>query len=172
MMLSFHTTIHTALNTFLLIEVEGALSALCSPGDLHLVQKQIRRFCSDEIIFHEKKTALLLNAEQQLQQYFLGKRKEFELPINLYGSAFQQSVWKQLLTIPYGETRSYKEIAHALGQKGAQAVGTAVGKNPLPVIVPCHRVLPVSGTLGQFSMQGGPTAKAFLLNLENATYKQ
>ncbi len=168
---SFHYRIQTPLKDFLLLEVNGAISALCSPEDLSMVEKQIQRFAPDNIIFQEGTTPLLLQAEHQLQEYFDGRRQNFELSIMLYGTPFQSRVWQQLSTIPYGKTCSYGDIAHALSQKGAQAVGTAVGKNPLPIIVPCHRVLPANGTLGQFSMQGGPSSKAFLLDLEKAVYK-
>lgn len=171
MMTAFHYTIHTALITFLLLEIDGSLSALSSPAHLPYIQLQVQRFCAEEIHFQEGSTPLLHNAEQQLQEYFSGLRRNFDLPIKLYGTEHQQRVWQELQKIPYGHTCSYGDIAHALGQRGAQAVGSAVGKNPLPIIVPCHRVLPADGSLGQFSMEGGSAAKAFLLDLEKAKYK-
>lgn len=171
MLLSFHCYIHTPLKTFCLMEVDGHISALCSPKDLARTQQQIQGFCKKSIAFSEGNSTLLKEGERQIHEYFSGQRKTFALPIKLYGTDFQLRVWQQLQTIPYGKSRSYGEIARALGQKGAQAVGSAVGKNPLPIIVPCHRVLPADGSLGQFSMDGGTDAKAFLLQLESVVYK-
>lgn len=169
---SFHYLIQTPLKSFYLMEVDGALCAMVSPDELSAIQQKIQRFCPDQIDFQERATPLLLEAERQLREYFSAQRREFELPLRLYGTEHQQRVWQQILTIPYGKTCTYGDIARALGEKGAQAVGTAVGKNHLPIIIPCHRVLPASGALGQFSMQGGPASKAFLLDLEGAVYKQ
>lgn len=83
---------------------------------------------------------ILLKVEQQLHEYFQGQRQFFDLPLDLAGTAFQQQVWQALQTIPYGETRSYKEIAEQIGNiKAVRAVGAANGKNPISIIVPCHR---------------------------------
>ena len=103
----------------------------------------------------------------QLQGYFSGTLKRFEMPISLSGSEFQQSVYRQLLNIPYGETRSYSDIAEAIGNKKAvRAVGNANSKNPIAIVVPCHRVIGRDGFLTGFA--GGIEAKKILLRLENA----
>lgn len=109
---------------------------------------------------------LLINAAQQLHEYFNGSRKTFELPLDFYGTEFQQQVWQALLTIPYGQTRSYLQIAQQIGnEKSVRAVGAANGKNPISIIAPCHRVIGSSGKLTGFA--GGLEAKAFLLQLES-----
>ncbi len=103
----------------------------------------------------------------QLREYFNAERKEFTVPIDLRGTGFQMRVWKELMKIPYGKTVSYKEIAARLGDAGAvRAVGHANGANPIPVIVPCHRVINTGGKLGGYS--GGLTVKEKLLELEGA----
>ena len=103
----------------------------------------------------------------QLEEYFRGERTDFDLPLGPQGSPFQLSVWAALLTIPYGETRSYGQIAASLGAPTAsRAVGTANGSNPLPIVVPCHRVIGSTGTLTGYS--GGLERKRHLLDLETA----
>ncbi len=104
-------------------------------------------------------------AHKQLEEYFAGQRRRFDLPLALGGTAFQREVWRELMRIPYGETRSYRQIAEALGRPGAaRAVGRAVGANRLLVVVPCHRVIGANGGLKGFA--GGLAAKGFLLKLE------
>lgn len=108
---------------------------------------------------------LLLETERQLNGYFTGRRKEFSLPLDFRGTAFQKAVWHALLTIPYGETRSYSEIAIRIGNpKSARAVGAANGRNPISIIAPCHRVIGSNGTLTGFA--GGLEAKFHLLKIE------
>ncbi|MXQ52460.1 methylated-DNA--[protein]-cysteine S-methyltransferase [Shimazuella alba] len=103
--------------------------------------------------------------EQQLQEYFLGKRKHFLLPLDMRGTKFRVDVWKALQQIPYGEIRSYADIAESIGNpKAVRAVGTANGANPIPIIVPCHRVIGKNKTLTGFG--GGLTNKKKLLHLE------
>ena len=103
----------------------------------------------------------------QLHGYFSGTLKRFETPISLSGTEFQQSVYRQLINIPYGETRSYSDIAEAIGNKKAvRAVGNANSKNPIAIVVPCHRVIGRDGSLTGFA--GGIEAKKILLRLENA----
>ncbi|MER7817438.1 methylated-DNA--[protein]-cysteine S-methyltransferase [Streptomyces sp. NPDC087659] len=102
---------------------------------------------------------------RQLDAYFAGDLKEFDLPLHLAGTAFQRTVWEQLLLIPYGETRTYGELAGALGNAGAsRAVGLANGKNPIGIIVPCHRVIGASGGLTGYG--GGLDRKQRLLAFE------
>lgn len=108
----------------------------------------------------------------QLEEYFAGTRREFDLPLDARGTDFQKQVWEQLLAIPYGKTRSYGEIAARLGKPSAsRAVGTANGRNPLSIVVPCHRVIGTSGSLTGFA--GGLETKRILLELEGvATPRQ
>ena len=102
----------------------------------------------------------------QLREYFAGKRKEFDLPLALEGTAFQRRVWKCLQAIPYGETISYAELARRTGNpKAARAVGSANGRNHIPIIIPCHRVIAADGSLGGFG--GGLDVKQRLLALES-----
>ena len=109
--------------------------------------------------------AVLIEAERQLGAYFSGKRMQFDLPLDFKGTAFQKRVWKALLTIPFGETRSYGDIARQIGKPTAfRAVGAANGKNPISIIAPCHRVIGSTGKLTGFA--GGLKAKECLLSLE------
>lgn len=113
----------------------------------------------------EKHHPLLLKTEQQLDEYFVGKRKEFSLPLDFKGTEFQKKVWLALMTIPFGETRSYGQIAKQIGRpKAVRAVGTANGSNPISLIAPCHRVIGANGTLTGYG--GGLEIKAYLLALE------
>jgi len=108
---------------------------------------------------------VLIETERQLKEYFAGQRKEFALSLDLAGTAFQRKVWNALLTIPFGETRSYGQIARQIGSPGAvRAVGAANGRNPVSIIAPCHRVIGSTGQLTGFG--GGLDAKARLLALE------
>lgn len=102
---------------------------------------------------------------RQLDSYFAGRRTDFDLPLGAEGTAFQKKVWKALSRIPFGETRSYGDIAKAIGASSAsRAVGAANGRNPIPIIVPCHRVIGANGSLTGFG--GGMERKRFLLALE------
>jgi methylated-DNA-[protein]-cysteine S-methyltransferase len=110
---------------------------------------------------------VLIETERQLGEYFAGQRKEFALPLDLAGTAFQRKVWNALLTIPFGETRSYAQIARQIGNPGAvRAVGAANGRNPVSIVAPCHRVIGSTGKLTGFA--GGLDAKAHLLALEGS----
>lgn len=109
---------------------------------------------------------VLLEAEHQLNDYFAGKRTTFSFKLDFVGTEFQKKVWQALLTIPFGETRSYGDIARQIGDiKAVRAVGAANGKNPISIIAPCHRVIGSTGKLTGFA--GGLVAKAYLLKLEN-----
>lgn len=104
-------------------------------------------------------------AERQIQEYLRGERREFTVPFYFTGTDFQKAVWSAVAKIPYGETWCYDEIAFAVGNpKARQAVGTAVGKNPLPLLIPCHRVIRKDGSLGHYAY--GEDVKAELLRLE------
>ncbi|CRM45557.1 MULTISPECIES: methylated-DNA--[protein]-cysteine S-methyltransferase [Pseudomonas] len=109
---------------------------------------------------------VLLETERQLAEYFAGTRNRFELELDFYGTDFQKQVWQALLTIPFGETRSYSQIARQIGNPNAvRAVGAANGRNPISIIAPCHRVVGASGALTGFA--GGLEAKQYLLTLED-----
>jgi methylated-DNA-[protein]-cysteine S-methyltransferase len=108
---------------------------------------------------------ILLETERQLRAYFAGNLKEFTLPLDPHGTAFQKRVWDALLTIPFGETRSYAQIARQIGTPTAyRAVGAANGRNPLSIVAPCHRVIGTNGALTGFA--GGLATKQKLLALE------
>jgi methylated-DNA-[protein]-cysteine S-methyltransferase len=110
-------------------------------------------------------TTILAQAVQQLEEYFAGQRKTFDIPFDVKGTEFQNRVWRALEKIPYGMTCSYSDIARKLHQeKAVRAVGTANGKNPVCIIVPCHRVIAANGSLGGYS--GGLAIKEKLLKLE------
>ncbi|MCB0368912.1 MAG: methylated-DNA--[protein]-cysteine S-methyltransferase [Bdellovibrionales bacterium] len=113
----------------------------------------------------KKAQPILDEAKKQLVDYFANRRKKFNLPLDLDGSDFQKKVWLELSKIPYGKTCSYKEVADKIqSPKAYRAVGTANGKNPLPIIIPCHRVISANGSLGGYS--GGLSIKIKLLQLE------
>jgi len=112
------------------------------------------------------KTPLLLEAKNQLADYFAGERQSFDLPLNPKGTEFQQAVWQQMLDIPYGETKTYGELATSL-KSAARAVGGACGKNLIPIIIPCHRVMGANGKLTGFSGGEGISTKQALLRLES-----
>lgn len=116
------------------------------------------------------KHPVLVEAKKQLGEYFGGKRQSFTLKLDPRGTEFQKKVWKALGTIPFGETRSYGELARQIGSPSAsRAVGAANGKNPISIVVPCHRVIGSSGKLTGFA--GGMEAKACLLKLENCEFR-
>lgn len=108
---------------------------------------------------------ILVATARQLEAYFAGRLDRFDIPLDLRGTDFQKRVWAALLTIPFGETRSYGEIARAIGRpSAARAVGAANGRNPVSIVAPCHRVIGSSGALTGFA--GGIDAKRYLLDLE------
>jgi len=109
---------------------------------------------------------ILTEAEKQLNEYFEKKRRVFDIELDFVGTEFQRQVWKALLTIPFGETRTYGQIAKQIGNPGSvRAVGGAANRNPIPIIAPCHRVIGAGGKLVGFG--GGLENKSFLLQLEN-----
>lgn len=115
----------------------------------------------------QHETALLREARRQLDDYFDGRRKSFDLPLRPRGTVFQQRVWAAMQQIPAGSTRTYGDIANEL-KSAARAVGMACGANPIPIIIPCHRVLASGNRLGGYSGDGGAETKAALLRLEGA----
>ena len=112
-----------------------------------------------------KETPLIKKAAKQLEEYLAGKRKDFDLPLEPIGTEFQKKVWQALCDIPYGETRSYKEVAIAVGNpKASRAVGMANNRNPLGIVIPCHRVIGANGAMVGYA--GGLGVKSQLLELE------
>lgn len=121
-------------------------------------------------LMEDRSHPTLVETERQLREYFAGTRKQFNLELDFAGTEFQKRVWQALLTIPFGETRSYSDIAHQIGNpKAVRAVGAANGKNPISIIAPCHRVIGSNGTLTGFA--GGLTAKQTLLQLEGIRFE-
>jgi methylated-DNA-[protein]-cysteine S-methyltransferase len=141
----------------------GPLTVLASDGGVHAIAFAGDRTEQAKINFPRAVNHPIINAAvEQLAMYFDGKLKIFDLPLDLRGTDFQKRVWKLLLEIPFGETRAYGDIARTLGNTGAsQAVGAANGKNPVAIVVPCHRVIGASGHLTGYA--GGMEKKRFLL---------
>jgi methylated-DNA-[protein]-cysteine S-methyltransferase len=153
-----HTIIDSPLGGLTLVARDGVLSGLYFAG-------HTRR--PDELLFGDREDAGFEAAVEQLGEYFRGERTRFELPLDAQGDAFQQRVWDLLSDIPYGQTRSYGQLAATLGNTGlAREVGAANGRNPLCIIVPCHRVVGADGSLVGYA--GGLGRKRFLLELEGA----
>ena len=147
-------TVESGLGRFILCERDGFLC-------------EIRRCEAEEQAKEE--TPLLVQARDQLLAYLSGARRGFDLPCRAEGTAFEQAVWRELSLIPYGQTRSYGEIAARLSVPGAaRAVGRACGKNPLLIVVPCHRVISSAGKLTGFA--AGVEMKQALLALEKGMY--
>lgn len=117
-----------------------------------------------------EETELIKECFKQLKEYFEGDRVKFDLPLEPKGTEFQSKVWNELLKIPYGETKSYKDIAIAVGnEKACRAIGMANNKNPIPIIIPCHRVIGSNGKLVGYA--GGLNVKEKLLNIEKIDIK-
>lgn len=144
----------------------GELRVVAEDGAITAIE--FSPFKPDAVIGEQSDDDQLLGeAAQQLDAYFRGDLKEFDLPLAPRGTPYQQRVWEQLQLIPWGATASYGEIAHRLGQTNAasRAVGTANGRNPIPVVIPCHRVIGANGSLTGYA--GGMTRKQTLLDLES-----
>lgn len=137
-------------------------------GPLELVERQnslAGLYFAPSSAFSPPCTPLLENAARQLEEYFAGRRRQFALPLAPQGTAFQQKVWAALCAIPYGETRSYLQIAQAVGDaRACRAVGMANHRNPISIVVPCHRVVGANGSLTGYG--GGLEIKQTLLELE------
>lgn len=117
-------------------------------------------------LLEDKNDPILIETETQLKAYFNGKLDKFSLPLDAVGTEFQKEVWKALCTIPFGQTRSYQQIAQQIGNpKAVRAVGAANGKNPISIVVPCHRVIGANGRLTGFA--GGLSIKEYLLDIEH-----
>ncbi len=152
----YYCYLSTPIGDLLLAGDQDALSLVGFP------EGSMRHDPEPEWIYNELPLA---NARQQLTEYFSGERKDFDLSLSLHGTEFQLRVLEELKTIPYGETTSYGDIAKRIGRpKAVRAVGAANGRNPIPIIVPCHRVIGSSGHLTGFG--GGLDTKTALLRLE------
>lgn len=131
----------------------------------------LKKITEDDIKNRGNHMELTDNVYAQLQQYFSGKRQKFDFPYKLHGTQFQMKVWKALCDIPYGETRTYKDIAIAIGNpKASRAVGMANNKNPITIAVPCHRVIGANGKLVGYA--GGIEMKKGLLDLERGNINE
>lgn len=145
----------------------GQLTLVASNGKLNAILWEVERANRVRLgeLHEANDSPILLEAERQLQEYFAGTRHRFDLELDFTGTDFQKQVWQALLTIPFGETRSYCQIAQQIGRpKAVRAVGAANGRNPISIVAPCHRVIGASGGLTGFA--GGLQAKQYLLTLE------
>jgi methylated-DNA-[protein]-cysteine S-methyltransferase len=154
----YFTFYESPIQTLRLVSDGRSLIGLYMMSEKHLLTPQID-WVEDESI------APFLEAKQQLTAYFAGNSTEFDVPLQMQGTIFQQRVWEALETIPYGTTMSYGELAQQMGQpKASRAVGLANGRNPVSIIVPCHRVIGANGQLTGYG--GGIERKQWLLNHE------
>jgi methylated-DNA-[protein]-cysteine S-methyltransferase len=150
---SLWTPYESPIGTLRLVSRDGSLRRLLFPGRAPRLNEELRR------------PAAFAEARAQLDEYFAGQRRGFELPVEPAGSASQRRVWSELRAIPYGETVSYKELAERVGRPGeAQEIGAVVGQTPLPILIPCHRVIGSGGELTGYG--GGLHRKQALLDLE------
>jgi len=145
----------------------GPLMLAADDGGLRHIEFRENRHPADRADWHGGDNAVLQAAQAQLGQYFAGTRRNFDLPLAPQGTPFQLQVWRELAAIPFGTTITYAQLAQRVGNGNAmRAVGAANGRNPLPIVLPCHRVIGADGALTGFG--GGLPTKAFLLRLENA----
>ena len=152
-----HTVVDSPYDALTLVAVDGVLSRLHMTGQRHRPPEET---------FGSPDPRPFTEAVRQLDAYFAGELTEFDLPLHLVGTPFQLRVWEELRRIPYGETRTYGELAEALGSPGAsRAVGLANGKNPIGIVVPCHRVIGAGGGLTGYG--GGLDRKQRLLAFES-----
>jgi len=148
----------------------GTLTIAATDAGLHAIEFPRNRHPADREGWTEGDHALIALAARQLSEYFATKRRGFDLPLAPRGTDFQRTVWMTLAGIGYGETISYAQLAHRVGKPTAmRAVGAANGRNPLPIVLPCHRVIGADGSLTGFG--GGLPTKQFLLELEGALPK-
>lgn len=157
-MAHFYKTIASPVGALKLIASEKGLAAILWEND---DPKRVRL----GKLLEEPAHPVLVQAEHELGEYFLGKRKTFDIKLDMVGTEFQKKIWEALLTIPFGETRSYADIARQVGSPNAfRAVGAANGRNPISIVTPCHRAVGSDGSLTGFA--GGLDAKRYLLTLE------
>jgi methylated-DNA-[protein]-cysteine S-methyltransferase len=153
-----HTTIDSPIGELTLVARDGVLSGIYFPGHWHMPAPEV---------FGTRSVHGFEEAHEQLSEYFAGERTVFELATTIAGDEFQRRVWELIDRIPYGETTTYGEMAQELGEPApAREVGSAVGRNPLSIVTPCHRVVGKGGKLTGYA--GGLERKRFLLELEGA----
>ncbi|MCI4135661.1 methylated-DNA--[protein]-cysteine S-methyltransferase [Bacillus vallismortis] len=164
--MNYYTTAETPLGELIIAEEDGQITRLFLSQEDWMDWKETVQHTE------HKETPCLAEAQAQLHDYFAGERKTFSLPLSQKGTPFQQKVWKALTMIPYGESRSYADIAAAVGSpKAVRAVGQANKRNDLPIFVPCHRVIGKNSALTGYA--GSKTdLKAFLLNIEQISYNE
>lgn len=157
-MIYFFKEISSPVGVLKLIGTDSGLAAILWEND---DPNRIRL----KSVVEKKDHPILEETEAQLKAYFAGELEKFSLPLDFAGTEFQKKVWKALLTIPFGQTRSYQQIAQQIGHpKAVRAVGAANGKNPISIVVPCHRVIGANGKLTGFA--GGLPIKKYLLDIE------
>lgn len=168
----YWSSISTPIGEYTIIATEQGVCWIGSPGTpVDEGFFRTKRWIPTYRAVKDKQAAPLLHAIVEMQRYFAGERVQFTCPLDLRGTPFQLLVWEQLCRIPYGETHTYGEIALAIGRPTAsRAVGAANGANPIPVIVPCHRVIGSDGSLTGYA--GGLANKSWLLSLEGARLEQ
>ena len=150
-----HTTIRSSLGDLTAVARGGSVAGLYFPHHWHMPGRSA---------FGEYRDAGFDDVRRQLEEYLAGQRREFDLPVDAAGSPFQERAWQLISQIPYGTTVSYGELARELGGVTAQEVGAAVGRNPVSIIIPCHRVVGANGALTGYA--GGLRRKRMLLDLE------
>jgi methylated-DNA-[protein]-cysteine S-methyltransferase len=156
-----HIILESPVGKLILFEIDEALTALF-PMDYPDYRERIKQGLA---VSAGSDSSLLKEAAKQLAEYFDGQRKQFSLPLHPEGTAFQMQVWQALQRVLYGKTCTYSELAVMSGNsKAVRAVGSALHRNPLPIFIPCHRVLPASGKIGGFAW--GVDAKQLLLEIE------
>ncbi|UJF15363.1 methylated-DNA--[protein]-cysteine S-methyltransferase [Jeotgalibaca sp. MA1X17-3] len=156
----FYKIITSPIGMYLLVESEKGISFV-----EHLDSEEAESQKMNRAEATRKDTPLLLETARQMEEYFKGERHTFDIPMDTHGTPFQQQVWLELQRIPYGEVRTYKEIAAAIDNpKAVRAVGMANNRNPISIMTPCHRVIGSNGSLVGYA--GGLDVKEFLLNLE------
>lgn len=164
----YYSTMDTPIGPLLLAATANGICAIMFGADqksLFQLKRWTKQWLSHERVVQDD--SFLAKAKEQLHDYFQGGKDSFDLPLDLYGTPFQKRVWAALTEIPYGETRSYKQIALAIGMPTAvRAIGGANNRNPIPIVIPCHRVVGSNGALVGYG--GGLNIKEQLLQLENA----
>ncbi|QBK26132.1 methylated-DNA--[protein]-cysteine S-methyltransferase [Ureibacillus thermophilus] len=160
---------HPYMNLYIAASEKG----LVYIGTEHSSMEELVKYCQKQFPHYEiiENEAFLKTYITQLKEYLNGERQEFTLPFDIQGTPFQQKVWKALCEIPFGKTATYSEVANRINQpKAVRAVGGAIGRNPLSIVIPCHRVLGKNGRLTGYS--GGLDVKMRLLDLEGIPYQR
>jgi methylated-DNA-[protein]-cysteine S-methyltransferase len=160
------TTVATPVGELAVVAADGVLVEIRLPGHLRAgAADRATRPRRPDARGADAVPPVLIQARRQLDEYFAGRRREFDLPLRPEGTGFQRAVWDSLRDVGYAHTTTYADLARAIGRPGAaRAVGAALGRNPLPIVVPCHRVVGADGGLTGFG--GGIAMKRFLLDLE------